>query len=303
MNKQFLTIEEQVSLLRERGVATSETTAQILLREGYYAVVNGYGKAFLDEAASAAAHGDRFLAGTTFDDMYRLFLFDRELRVVTFRALMCVEGTLRSLLSHTFTEHHPKPESYLREGCYATSREYLLGERAFAGDLAWLINTLEHHARGYQNDEHDSDRYDDRRLAWYRERYDAIPLWVLFSDLTFGNLRYFFALMRRAEQRVVCERLREACGTTAQGQTLTPKALLHDLEALGLLRNCCAHEERIYNATFGTDELTYLQMLERLAAFLADEDEERLYRAVNTLVKRFGEMSPHVQTALANAGF
>ena len=51
MNKQFLTIEEQVSLLRERGVATSETTAQILLREGYYAVVNGYGKAFLDEAA------------------------------------------------------------------------------------------------------------------------------------------------------------------------------------------------------------------------------------------------------------
>ena len=166
-----------------------------------------------------------------------------------------------------------------------------------------LINTLEHHARGYQNDEHDSDRYDDRRLAWYRERYDAIPLWVLFSDLTFGNLRYFFALMRRAEQRVVCERLREACGTTAQGQTLTPKALLHDLEALGLLRNCCAHEERIYNATFGTDELTYLQMLERLAAFLADEDEERLYRAVNTLVKRFGEMSPRVQTALANAGF
>ena len=303
MNKQFLSIDEQVALLQERGVATNEDTAPILLREGYYAVVNGYGKAFLDEAATAFALADRFVAGTTFNDIYQLFLFDRELRAVTFRALMCVEGTLRSLLSHTFTEHHPKPESYLRAGCYASAGEYLYGSRSHEGDLSWLINTLEHHARGYQDDERERERYDDQRIAWYRERYDAVPLWVLFSDLTFGNLRYFFALMRRIEQRVVCERLRETCGATAQGGTLAPKELLYNLEALGILRNCCAHEERIYDATFGRDDLTYLQMLELLAAFLASDDEERLYRSVNTLTARFRAVSPALTAVLANAGF
>lgn len=95
MIKQFSSIEEQVAILGQRGVATDGQTPAILLREGYYAVVNGYGKAFLDQAATDAAKDDRFVPGTTFDQIYRLFLFDRELRAVTFRAVMCVECTLR----------------------------------------------------------------------------------------------------------------------------------------------------------------------------------------------------------------
>lgn len=38
----FLTIQQQIDLLESRGVETSEATASILLREGYYSVVNGF---------------------------------------------------------------------------------------------------------------------------------------------------------------------------------------------------------------------------------------------------------------------
>lgn len=41
MDKPFKTIGEQVKILRSRGVSTDEDTATILLREGYYSVVNG----------------------------------------------------------------------------------------------------------------------------------------------------------------------------------------------------------------------------------------------------------------------
>ena len=302
MNKQFLSIEEQVALLRERGVATNDQTPAILLREGYYAVVNGYGKAFLDEAATAAAHGDRFVPGTSFDDLYQLFRFDRELRAITFRALMCVEGTLRAILAHTFTEHHPKPASYLRRGCFATAGEYLGNRASHERDLTWLVGTLERSARGLK-EEAEEERYDDQRISWYRENYDTVPLWVLFSDLTFGNLRYFFALMRRAEQRVVCERLCTACGTAANGQPLSPKALYHSLEALTDLRNDCAHEARVYNASFGRDRLAYPQAKQLLGAFLAPDDERRLLDDVDALVARTTAASPAVARALAAAGF
>lgn len=301
MFKQFLSIEEQVALLEDRGVATDEATPHILLREGYYAVVNGYGKAFLDEVASQAAQGDRFVAGTTFHDIYQLFLCDRELRSVTFRALMCVEATLRSVLAHTFTEHHKKPASYLRRGCFCTAGEYL-GERdRHERDLTWLINTLERTANGIQDDA-EGGSYDDQRIAWYRSRYDEVPLWVLFSDLTFGNLRYFFALMRRSEQRVVCARLHEVCGPTMHGQPLSPKGLLDDLEALGDLRNDCAHEARVYNASFGQDKLTYTQVLRILVAYLAPDDEKRLRAEVDEVVARFANASPRVASALSRAG-
>lgn len=48
MDKPFLTIRQQIDLLESRGVETSEATASILLREGYYSVVNGYKNPFVD---------------------------------------------------------------------------------------------------------------------------------------------------------------------------------------------------------------------------------------------------------------
>ncbi len=303
MKKHFQSIDRQLSLLHARGVATDEQTASVLLREGYYAVVNGYGKAFLDDIATAAAGNDRYVKGTTFNQIYQLFLFDRELRAETFRAVMCVECTLRSVLSHTFCERHRKANSYLRRNCYAPANEYLRGEQAHPGDLTWMINTLEHHARGHVHDEHDDEPRDSNRVAWYREHYSEVPLWVLFSDLTFGNLRYFFALMRRDEQRIVCERMRETCGTTHAGKTLTPRGMLHDLEALSELRNDCAHEERIYDAVFGNNALTYPQIVQVLAAYLAEDDEQRLHNSIAQLTESFGAKDPAIAAALAQAGF
>ncbi len=42
MDKPFKTIEEQIELIESRGMMTDENTPGILLREGYYSVINGY---------------------------------------------------------------------------------------------------------------------------------------------------------------------------------------------------------------------------------------------------------------------
>lgn len=310
MDKPFRSIEQQIRLLQGRRVIIDEHTAPVLLREGYYAVVNGYGKAFLDQEATARAHDDRYVRGTTFADMHRLFLFDRELRALTFRAIMCVEGTLRSVLSYVFCAHHRSTDAYLDRSCYTKAKNYLRGAASHPGDLEWMINTLRHHANGHAASERiDLDAPDadimanNVRVAWYRENYDAIPLWVLFSDLTFGNLRYFFALMRHSEQREVCQRLAQVCGTTHEGTVLTPAQMLHDLETLSDLRNDCAHVERIYDSGFGDEDISYLAAVDILAAYLAENDEQALNRGVLALARRYAAMSEAVARVLAAAGF
>ena len=310
MDKPFRSIDQQVRLLQGRRVITDDNTPIVLLREGYYAVVNGYGKAFIDERATIKAHDDRYLRGTTFADIHALFLFDRELRALTFRSIMSVEGTLRSVLSHTFCEHHRFTEAYLDRSCYTRAKGYLRGADNHAGELEWMINTLRHHANGHNasglldEEAPSSDPMSENaRVAWYRENYDAVPLWVLFSDLTFGNLRYFYALMRQNEQVEVCKHMAEVCGTTSSGKTLAREQMLADLETLSELRNDCAHVERIYDSTFGRDDLTYLQVLDLLAAYLAEDDESLLYAGVGKLVARYRDKSERVKTALARAGF
>lgn len=82
MDKPFKTIEEQVELLEARGVATDDGTPEVLLREGYYSVVNGYKEPFVDKEKSESAKDDHYLPGTSFADIYALFMFDRELRML-----------------------------------------------------------------------------------------------------------------------------------------------------------------------------------------------------------------------------
>ena len=72
-NKVFKNLNEQIEILKSRGlVIPNETVAKnILLRENYF-FINGYRHLFAKE------HGtDIFLDGTTFDELYAAFSFDR----------------------------------------------------------------------------------------------------------------------------------------------------------------------------------------------------------------------------------
>ena len=144
---------------------------------------------------------------------------------------------MRSVLSYSFCEAHRGTEDYLHRNCYTSAREYLRDEESFEGDLDWMVNTLEHHARGVEGDA----GVTDVRVSHYRRQYDGVPLWVLFNELTFGNLKYFYALLRKNEQNVVCNRIWEACGH-AGSSPISRRGMLLDLDEMVAVRNICAHD-------------------------------------------------------------
>ena len=75
--KEFKTLEEQIDLLKSRGlVFLDETFALTKLREdNYYSVINGYKDLFLDQN-----NQNKFITGATFEEIYSLFEFDRTIK-------------------------------------------------------------------------------------------------------------------------------------------------------------------------------------------------------------------------------
>lgn len=113
-------VESQVQQLNRRGLQTDMRTPWILEREGYYSVVNGYKDPFLDKEAGKRTHEDRYLTGTSFNDLYALFVFDRNLRFLLFRMTTLSEAILKTICSYEFTkENADEKNPYLNIANYA----------------------------------------------------------------------------------------------------------------------------------------------------------------------------------------
>ncbi len=298
MIKEYLNASRQVELLEQRGLSCDDHSRQILLREGYYAVINGYGKYFLDGPASERTHEDRYLPDATFDDVYALFLFDRALRMLTFARLSQVEGMLRSLVSTAFLQVHDGPEDYLDPTSFTQPAQYVLGERNYDRNLRQTINTLSRYAHDHEDDERGRD---DARLAHYRANYDSVPLWVVFSDFSFGNLFHFLALMRKEEQAVVCQKLAYAVGRESEGsETPSRRALINDVDLQVDVRNLCAHGERLFDARVGYHGTQdYADFVRMLGRYLPQEDAYDFARALLELLDQAQDASSLTQSVLA----
>lgn len=82
--KTYKSYRQQLNILRSRGMdigrgSQDSRVMRILESENYYNIINGYKELFLDSKATAASD-EVYKAGTSFDEVYALYSFDREVR-------------------------------------------------------------------------------------------------------------------------------------------------------------------------------------------------------------------------------
>lgn len=297
MNKPFTTIDEQIKLLEKRGVSTNTETSVILRREGYYSIINGYKAPFIDIQETIKAGDDRYRKDTSFSDIYRLFVFDRELRELTFHYLIRIEALIRTACAYCFSDQHRQPDDYLRPTSYATEHEYkLFGLRDYADNLVKLTSTLQKRASSSKSE----------FVRHYREEYGTVPIWVLANDLTFGNIQHFFNLMKPSEQKAVCKHVAFATkktGSKALGY-FNPSEARASIDYLVKFRNNCAHDDRLYCAKVGPHhECDYATMLKRAERFLPTDEYEKMLGSVIELMRVSASNSPIMKHIIANMGF
>jgi abortive infection bacteriophage resistance protein len=280
MDKPFKTIEEQIAILNSRGVRTDSKTAEILLRENYYAVVNGYKDLFL----LRRGEDELYRPGTRFNEIYNLFLFDRRLRMMLFRYLAIAESTLKTATAYHFGQiYKGNQTAYLEIDTYSSD---------FSKGLIREFEAI----LGIKN---------EKRLkpyiAHYLENHGNVPIWVLMNYLSFGQATRFFVFQKEHVKAAIAETFGQLFrGSNGYEWKITHKTIRVCYDIIKDMRNICAHDERLYCARVSPGEnVTFLGLVEALDIVLPCEESGNLRNdAINEIISILPRLSTVTHSSL-----
>ena len=234
IEKQFKNLDEQVEILKHKGmIITDERYAKnILLRENYF-FLNGYRHLFLK-----SKENKQFKEGTTFEELYSLFLFDRSFRNVLFKYLLVIENNLKSVISYQLSKKYGYRErDYLKEKNFTSAPEK-------QSQLSDLLKKMKRQIR-VNGSQHSATLH-------YVSNYGYIPLWILVKVLSFGIVSEMYQILKAEDQKEIAK----IYGIDSDTFTVY-------LPILANYRNLCAHEDILYeNKTQKLiDDTVYHQLL------------------------------------------
>lgn len=216
-NDRFRTYDQQIDILKnQKGLIISDETItkESLINIGYFSLIGGYKYPFKNPMT-------RKYINTTFEDIYALYKFDRELRELTFKYLYEVEMKIRQVISYCFCQHHGDSQTH-----YISTASYR-SEPKYARDIAVLTNILSKIAI------RDTDH---SYLVHQRNAHQNVPLWVAVNALTFGQISKMYSLLPFSLQSAVAQ----------EYPHVNEKELEQFLRCLTFYRNVCAHNECLY---------------------------------------------------------
>lgn len=213
--------QQLVALMQTRGLIITDTKSaeKILCNTNYYRL-SGYLHDFKQPG------GDLYIKGLTWEQLLRIYDFDRRFTRILMFALEDIEETLKTRMSLVLTTAHKEdPEIYLRPNVY---REY-----------SSYIKFLSFFEKEVDN---------NKKLPFVRhhnEQYGGhFPMWVAVELFTMGNLHAIYENLAGKYQKA----LASLYGTG-------PRQLSSWIENLTYTRNHLAHYMRIYNFNFGRTPL------------------------------------------------
>ena len=219
MEKEFKTIDEQIELLQNRNlhIENENIAREILLNNNYYYLINGYKDVFLNKNSKE----EKFANGTTLEEIYSLYEFDRKIRIIFLEYILLVERKIDTYIAYEFSKNYGHKNYLIPENFNNSNknRELIL---KFINDINLEIS------HQYKNS--------NKMIIHYLDTYKYIPLWVLIRILSFGKVSKFYSFMKQKEQNNISRKF------NIQSETL--KIYLINL---GNVRNICAHDEKLYD--------------------------------------------------------
>ena len=118
MSKPFKTLDEQISILKSRGlIIPDEEAAKLsLLCNNYYNVINYYSKFFM------VGGTDNYLPDVSFNQILSVYYFDKEIKSIFLKATIDIEKCLKSMIAYYFSEAHSEDYSYLNVNNFDCSK-------------------------------------------------------------------------------------------------------------------------------------------------------------------------------------
>ena len=255
-NKPFKTYNQQLKILRNRGmiIKNGSYAIKILKRENYYSIINGYKDIFLDKNSKT----EKFKVDTTFEDIYNLFEFDRNIRHLFLKYILRVENIINTKISYFFSKKYKKDFDYLNINNF--NDKNLEKNTGLIASISSVIK-----------DKSGSKFQNKNQISHYLTQHKSLPLWVLVKHFSFGITAYFYSsLDNDLKNEIVKEISLEYKKEQHQTIKLHIEVLENALHFLNVLRNKAAHNERFFNINNSKKKINYPHSTETFKGRLID---------------------------------
>ena len=246
--KIFKTFEEQIEGLKRKNLKfrNEKFALNTLKRVNYYSLINAYKENFLDpnyKKISPDDSDEMYKENTFFENLFWLYYFDSEMRSNLLKYIFIAESNIKTKLAYYFCEEYKTVNNaYVEENNFEYTSCSGLTE-----DIDRLVQKLKRTINKQSNRQ-------GSRINHYTTNYNTVPLWVLMPQLDFGTTAYFFKCSQKDIQSKIAKNMKfefiEENSKFNDKYIFTGEALSNIIFFINSFRNICAHNERLYDHRF-----------------------------------------------------
>ncbi len=214
--KTYLTINELIDYIKSKGIVVSneEETKEILKQNNYY-VIMGYKDLFIKD--------NKYKDNVSFDNIYSLYKFDRELKMLFLNTLLDVENIIKNAIVNQFCSTYGfKEDNYLNKDNYNMTHTYLPK------------------IMGIFKQQIEEKKKNNVAVEYYINTYNFVPFWIISKVLSFGLIKDLYNIMKKTDERVIKD-------SVCHFKDTKIKHLYTQLQLMVHKRNNTAHDEIFFN--------------------------------------------------------
>lgn len=251
-NKPFQTIDQQIDLLKSRGlIIKHDALAFDLLSTLNYYRLSAYFYTFQSDRINHI-----FQEGVCIEDVKNLYDFDHVLRQLFLEAISYIEIAMRTSWAYYVSQNYG-PHGFLGGG-FVKSQKHLTEN---LHELQQII-----------------DKSSESFVSHYKNNYtepDVPPAWAVCELMSFGQLSRWYSNMK------------PACRAK---KAIAHKYKFHEeefegvLEHLTYIRNICAHHGRLWNKSLAIKRLPDLKTKPAGLRAMMQKDDDKSSHLYNSIV-------------------
>lgn len=219
MAKSYKSYDDLLAFLQNNKnliINDMDNAKHILMKTSYFSLISGYKDKFKNPTTG------KYIDGTTFDDIYRLYRFDHELRSIFLKYMLIAERSVKSSLAYHFSATYGELQKEY------TSHSHYMVTPANKGKIQKLLDIFHYHLT--RNTEHNY-------ITHYKTKHHNVPLWIMVQVLTIGQLSHMFDYLKASVPIKVCNDFHQ----------IARKDMHSFLSVMTKHRNACAHGDRFFN--------------------------------------------------------
>lgn len=171
---------------------------------------------------------DQFTENTRFEEVFKLYIFDKKLRLLLLDAIERIETNIKTVLAHELgkiDELAYQNPSFINP---SQLQDYYQHNQIKNAWIEWSNRQRSELSRSKED-----------FITWHRKSGRAMPIWVVVESWSFGTLSKYYELLKGTHQNNIATRL----GVS------NSSILVRWLQKINVLRNRCAHHTRAWNQT------------------------------------------------------